>query len=76
MRVLVLFYFVSVVVLLVCLFLIYLHFVFGLRLHLDLLFVLQLHPGLDLGFSNSLIIQQVITKEIITVAVVWKSDLN
>ena len=27
-------------------------------------------------FSNSLIIQQVITKEIITVTVVWKSDLN
>ena len=28
------------------------------------------------GFSNSLIIQQVIIKEIITVTVVWKSDLN
>ena len=27
-------------------------------------------------FSNSLIIQQVITKEIINVTVVWKSDLN
>ena len=28
------------------------------------------------SFSNSLIIQPVITKEIITVTVVWKSDLN
>ena len=27
-------------------------------------------------FSNSLIIQQVITKKIITVTVVWKSDLS
>ena len=28
------------------------------------------------NFSNSLIIQQVIIKEIITVTVVWKSELN
>ena len=33
-------------------------------------------PVCKCSFSNSLIIQQVITKEIITVTVVWKSDLN
>ena len=32
--------------------------------------------SLNVKFSNSLIIQQVIRKEIITVTVVWKSDLN
>ena len=32
--------------------------------------------ALEVHFSNSLIIQQVITKEIITVTVVRKSDLN